>query len=232
MHLDDDPTNFNFENLMVGPMDINSMCKKPILTEKRVINDVTMHRKKCRIGSVCGYMKFVETIEESFFAYDCAKMYMCPIAVRDFVFDYGLIHPPKYEEHYTSAEALAARYVQMYMPHKRTPCAVPQPCAGEPVLRVIRRDSWKPTVIASIGASGVPFSSELDVVVEYTGALGRTFQFIMDNEDYVEFFYKKQVQNVHMNSYGYVYINGAALHRTILGLQTGDSHLHGCHGGA
>lgn len=156
-------------------------------------------------------------------------MFACPLGVREFIFEHGLIRPPEYAEHYETADALASRYTRLYTPHRRAPNRRKRPRAS--TLRVIPEDEWNDSTRDAIEASSVPFDVIQDVVVQYGGSRGTSFQFVIEHADYREHLENKDV-GICTSKQGYVHLKNPkrALHRIVLGLRTGDRNTHGCHG--
>ena len=127
---------------MHGPSEVNSWCMKPLRGDFQLDG----YRKSCTIRGCTIRTRAVATKAEAYFAYDCAKMYACPISARDIVYAHGLIRPPEYARYYTGADALAARYATKYKPkyierHER-------PCWS--TLNIIPCRRWCPVIRQAI----------------------------------------------------------------------------------
>lgn len=232
MHLDDNPMNFNVENLRFGPAEVNSLCKKPLgvyVYKSRGLGGYTMYRKAFAHGGVRKFTKVISTITEAYHAYDCLKISMVPVGVRDFIFEYGLIRPPEYEEHYTTPDGLVDRYVRLYTPRI---CKMGNRPAVKSTMRIIQQNEWCPEIVKSIDASGEPFNADMDVVVQSENSRGIIHQTVVEKRDYHEHMKDGKCSPLRKCSgQGYMHIGIMRLHRIILGFKkTGESHLHGCHG--
>lgn len=229
MHLDDNRLNFNVENLVNGPSEINTWCLKPLGTSRhKSVSGVCRYTKTVIFKGVATQVRTLGTVAEVHHGYDCAKMFACPLGARDFVYQYGLIRPPEYVEYYVSAEALAERYSLLY---ESKHISVVKKYNITSTLRIGVEDEWAPSIHDSINSSGIPFDAGRDVVLHYSGSRGSSFQFLMERDDYARHLQNKGV-GFYIHSGGYIYMKRPkiALHRVILGLRVGDHDIHGCHG--
>jgi hypothetical protein len=106
VHLDDNPHNFNIENLVNAPQALNLMLKKSTGFQEK--------SGKWRASFTVGAGRqtnttTVSTQAEALHAVDILKMELVPLWAREFVFKYGLNRTSQFAEYYRSIETLLTR---------------------------------------------------------------------------------------------------------------------------
>jgi hypothetical protein len=111
-HLDDNKMNFNIENLMYVPDEVNRWSRKP----QGATRSASKYWQSVKFDGVVTRTKCVDSVAEALHAYDTAKMFACPVRARDFIFTHGLVRPKEFASYYTTPDNLATRYRAVYTP--------------------------------------------------------------------------------------------------------------------
>ena len=184
MHIDENRLNFNIENLMWGPKNLNDMQKKRFPLEsikEKWTADITVNGKKETI-------KTMSTEDESKHQIDINKIRRAPEDFRDYLFEHAMHRPEAFEEYYTDIPTLLSREI----PAKK---GSGKKTGSRSVYRTFSTlddfyssgvsDELK-NVIRDIflAVNITPFDSSLDYVVYTKGSKGKEIVFLIMRECY------------------------------------------------
>jgi hypothetical protein len=229
VHLDDNPHNFNIENLDNAPQALNLMLKKS--------NGYQLKNGRWRASFTVGAGRqtnttTVSTQTEALHAVDILKMELVPLWAREFVFKYGLNRPAPYLKYYGSVETLLGRSSlykkkSLQMNRKRK-------VSSNRVVTTIPFKNAPDGLKLAVALSNYPFDSTRDVLVYYKGAKGKEIYLLVERDFYQNVISKLDGvgKGLNMDGKGYLYIGNHAISRMVLGLEKGSfakDALQGCH---
>jgi hypothetical protein len=229
IHLDDNPANFNIENLKNAPQSLNLMLKKA--KGYQLKNGKWNASFNVKTGKQV-YTPVLGTQAEALHAVDILKLQSVPNWAREYVFKHGLNRPTHFSKYYSSIQSLLDRS-SLYQKQKYTKPESRQISAKR--ILTTRPFSEAPDGLkVAVSLSGMPFNSNRDVLVYYKGARGKEIFFLVEKE-----FYETSIKTldgtgkgINMDGRGYLYIGNHGVQRKVLGLEIGGharGGLLGCH---
>ena len=115
IHLDDNPANFNIENLRNAPQSLNLMLKK---SKGSQIKNGKWHASfNVKTGKQV-HTPVLETQAEALHAVDILKLQSVPNWAREYVFKHGVNRPAQFSKYYSSSNSLLGR--SLYQKQKYT----------------------------------------------------------------------------------------------------------------
>lgn len=226
-HLDDKRDNFNIENLMNVPDEVNRWC----ITSPRVVEVTrakgTGYKKTVKVNNVKQVSRIVSTPAEAQHAHDCIKMFYIPERAREVIFRHGLLRPPEFSAFYADVDTLLQRAQSLYIPQTSRPWKKGRKSS---LTVVAEPNNWDADINDAICDSDVPFDETRDAVIQYKGT-SLAFQFLIERDDFDAYLKDRDDLNICKLNVGYVSVNAQLLHRLVLGLRTGEHARKGCHGG-
>jgi hypothetical protein len=229
LHLDDNPHNFNIDNLVNAPQALNLMLRKSTGFQEK--------SGKWRASFTINTGKQTSTVTlpsqaEALHAVDILKMELVPQWAREFVFNSGLNRPAAYTKYYGSIETLLARS-SLYKKKSRQ-LMKQRKVSSSRVLTTLPFKNAPEGLKLAVALSNYPFDSTRDVLVYYKGAKGKEIYLLVERN-----FYEDVIRNLdgtgkglNMDGKGYLYIGNHAISRMVLGLEKGSfskNALQGCH---
>jgi hypothetical protein len=205
-HLDDNPLNFNKDNLMYVPESLNRFLQKRTKVEE-------MKNSK---GIIIGYRsefksiktKTFKTKEEAMHAYDCVKMTHpdVPQCFQKIIFNYGLTKPDSFKEYYFSMECLLERAKLYQRSIKRKPKVkqnnIYLTFSTEKDLKNSDiEEALKEKIFSTIKNSGTMLDKNLDFIVYFKGVRGAQYIFLLEKECYEKYFLEKPSLNCNQKGY-------------------------------
>ena len=229
LHLDDNPHNFNIDNLVNAPQVLNLMLKKSTGFQEK--------SGKWRASFTVGAGRqmnttSVSTQAEALHAVDILKMELVPLWAREFVFKYGLNRPSQSAEYYRSIETLLARS-SLYKKQNRQ-LMKQRKVSSSRVLTTLPFKNAPEGLKLAVALSNYPFDSAKDILVYYKGAKGKEIYLLVERDFYQNVISKLDGtgKGLNMDGKGYLYIGNHAISRMVLGLEKGSfakNALQGCH---
>ena len=221
-HLDNNRVNFNIENLMTVPDEVNRWSQ----SRRGAYRGGAKYNRKVTFDGVTMRTRRVPTVAEAEHAHDCLKMTMCPERAREFIFKHGLIRPNEFIGEYIDASSLSGRYEMLYKTKPLVSSSRKRKRWSG--ARLVDVAEWEPHIHTAIEASLVKFDDEIDGVVEYYGRTVK-FQFIAELDDFESHLKDKEIK-IGKDRYGYVNVNNTGFSRLVLGLKKGQHAQKACHG--
>jgi|688.fasta_scaffold01415_42 hypothetical protein len=234
-HLDNNPLNFNIENLEKIPQSVNLLSKKskPL-------------KRPGKFWGVLGYnnkrvtTKSVDTEAEALFAIDVTKIKIVPPDVRQYLLEHAMWRPLGYEKRYSSVEKMLS-YAKMYEPRERkkpakresknTYFAYRDLDAAMEALPAAHAATIK-QLFAMTGI--VPFDAAIDAIVFYVGYFGLQLVFVINYDFYAKHMMLSKPR-MKITKSGYLEIDFAGklsfLHLKVMGRDVGQSQKDGLCGG-
>ena len=229
LHLDDNPHNFNIDNLVNAPQALNLMLKKSTGFQEK--------SGKWRASFTVKTGKQTSTVTlpsqaEALHAVDILKMELVPPWAREFVFKYGLNRPAPYLKYYGSVETLLARS-SLYKKQSRQ-MNKKRKISSNRVLTTLPFKNAPEGLKLAVALSNYPFDSAKDLLVYYKGAKGKEIYLLVERDFYQNVISKLEGvgKGLNMDGKGYLYIGNHAISRMVLGLEKGSfakDALLGCH---
>ncbi len=174
-HLDDNPLNFDLQNLMYAPAAVNRALKTmgtPFRCGRKWTCTIT-------IAGILYSTKAVDSIEEAQHARDILKLTEIPLYMRDIVFQHGLLRPPLFVQDYGSIDLLLSRgplYKKKIRPAYKRRMPTNSFC-------IMPFTSLSLKILFSSG-NVESFDSSLDFFVQYTGKKGKILEFLIEKTDF------------------------------------------------
>ena len=235
-HLDDNPLNFNIENLEKIPESVNLMSKKskPRKTHGNKFIGVLGYNHK----RVC--TKAVDTETEAFFAIDMTKLSLVPADVREYMLEHAMWRPKEYEDRYASVEKMLS-FAGMYEPRKKKK---PTKRASKNTYIVYREidaaikalpDAHAATIKKLFAMPGiVPFDAAIDAIIYYVGSFGKQIVFVINYDFYAKHMMLSKPK-MKTNRKGYLDFDFdgklSPLHLKVMGRDVGQAQKDGLCGG-
>jgi hypothetical protein len=229
IHLDDNPANFNIENLRNAPQSLNLMLKK---AKGYQLKNGKWHASfNVKTGKQV-FTPVLDTQAEALHAVDILKLQYVPIWAQEYVFKHGLNRPNQFKQYYSSINSLLDR-TSLYQKQKYTKPESRKVSSKRTLTSRPFSEAPEGLKIA-VSLSGTPFNSNRDVLVYYKGARGKEIYFVVEKD-----FYESDIKplngtgkGLNMDGRGYLYIGNHGIQRKVLGLEIGDyakGGLLGCH---
>ena len=184
MHMDDNSMNFNIENLVWGPRNLNKMQIKSFPMEKR--NGTW--RASLTVNGKRETIKTMPTEDESKHQIDINKIRRAPEDFRDYLFEHAMHRPEAFEEYYTDIPTLLSReiLVKKQSRKKNGSKSVYNTFSTlddfyssgiSDKLKNVIRDIF-------LAVNITPFDPSLDCVVYFQGSMGKEIVFLIMRECY------------------------------------------------
>jgi hypothetical protein len=229
IHLDDNPANFNIENLRNAPQSLNLMLKK---SRGSQIKNGKWHASfNVKTGKQV-FTPVLETQPEALHAVDILKLQSVPNWAQEYVFKHGLNRPAQFSKYYSSINSLLGRS-SLYQKQKYTK-PESRSVSSKRVLTTRPFNEAPEGLKVAVNLSGTPFDKKRDILVYYKGAKGKEIYFLVEKD-----FYESSIKTLNgtgkglnMDGRGYLYIGNHGIQRKVLGLEIGDhakGGLLGCH---
>jgi hypothetical protein len=235
-HLDDNPINFNLENLEKIPEIVNLASKKsqPRKTSSnKFFGEVGYNSKRVRT-------KTVDTEAEALFLIDATKLEIVPEDMRPYLLKHAMWRPKGYEDRYASVEKMLA-FAGMYVKRNYKKPATRESKNTYTVYKDIAvalealPDAHSKTIKDIFAVQGiVPFDAEVDAVVYYVGALGKQIVFVVNYDFYANnMAVLKPAMKTNQTGYLLMVFDGklSFLHLKIMERNVGQSQKDGLCGG-
>jgi len=184
MHIDDNPLNFNIENLMWGPSNLNQMQIKMFPQQ----NSKGNWYAKPVVNGKAETIKTFPTEDEVKHQLDINKIRRAHEDFRDYLFEHAMHRPEAFEEYYTDIPTLLSREIlPKKQPRKKT--------GTTSTYRTFSSlnefyssdigDNWK-SIIRDIFSkiNIIPFDNSLDYVVYTKGGRGKERILLMEKNCY------------------------------------------------
>jgi hypothetical protein len=236
-HLDDNPLNFNIENLAKIPQSVNLLSKKTTpqkTTGNKFCGVLGYNNKRVRT-------KTVDTEEEALVLIDATKLEIVPADMRPYLLKHAMWRPKEYEERYTSVEKMLA-FAGMYVKRKQKKQAKRESKNIYTVYREIDAAlkalpaAHAATIKELFAIQGiVPFDAEVDAIVYYFGARGKEIVFVVEHDFYANNMEVSKPMMCTTGPLGHLQMDFDGkltyLHLTIMGREVGQSQKDGLCGG-
>jgi len=184
MHIDDNRLNFNIENLMWGPKNLNDMQKKCFPRKTRY----GTWEAQLTVNGKTETIKTMPTEDESKHQIDIKKIRRAPEDFRDYLFEHAMHRPEAFEEYYTDIPTLLSREIlAIKRSRKKT--------GSKSVYNTFSTlDDFYSSGISDklknvirdifLAVNITPFDSSLDYVVYTKGGMGKERVFLIMRECY------------------------------------------------
>jgi hypothetical protein len=163
IHLDDNPANFNIENLRNAPQSLNLMLKK---AKGYQIKNGKWHASfNVKTGKQV-HTPVLETQAEALHAVDILKLQSVPNWAREYVFNHGLNRPAQFKKFYPSINTLLDRS-SLYHKQKYTK-PESRKISAKRILTIRPFNEAPEGLKVAVSLSGTPFDKNRDVLAYYT----------------------------------------------------------------
>eukprot|EP01036_Dinobryon_divergens_P024588 gene24588-33053_t len=239
MHLNDNPLDFNVENLMWGPQRLKLTMRKSLAYQhgSQFRGQVTVRRVKF-------YSRPLPSREEALHHVDILKLTApgIPKIFLETIFLYGLNRPAGFEQYYDSMETLIARATLPQYRRRSKQKRVAKQRMLSSSAQYIVFDSTQAFLLderpsqdlrdnilgeMTLGRPNCePFSEELDCIVLYVGARGKKIAVVLERKDLPIL----QYRSLGSGSEGHIKFQDGEqeyLHHAIMGYEKGKQVSHG-----
>ena len=234
-HLDNNPLNFNIENLEKIPQSVNNLSRK---------SKPNKHGNKFhgRVGNNNKYVttRTVDTETEAFFAIDVTKLKNVPPDVRDYLLKHAMWRPKEYEDRYASVEKML-EFADIYKPRERKKPTKTESKNTYVAYRVLADAlealpaAHAATIKRLFAMPGVlPFDASIDAIVYYIGARGLQLVFVINYDFYAKHMMVSKPR-MKTNQTGHIQFDFdgklSHLHLIVMGRMVGQAQIDGLRGG-
>jgi hypothetical protein len=177
IHLDDNPANFNIENLRNAPQSLNLMLKK---SKGSQIKNGKWHASfNVKTGKQV-HTPVLETQAEALHAVDILKLQSVPNWAREYVFNHGLNRPAQFKKFYPSINTLLDRS-SLYHKQKYTK-PESRKISAKRILTIRPFNEAPEGLKVAVSLSGTSFDKNRDVLAYYKGVKGKEIYFLVEKD--------------------------------------------------
>jgi hypothetical protein len=210
IHLDDNPANFNVENLRNAPQSLNLMLRK---SQGYQLKNGKWHASFNVKTGKQAFTPVLETQAEALHAVDILKLQSVPTWGQEYVFKHGLNRPNQFKQYYSSIDSLLDRS-SLYQKQKYTK-PESRKISSKRILTTKPFSEAPEELKVAVSLSGTPFNPNRDVLVYYKGARGKEMYFLVEKD-----FYESDIKRLdgtgkglNMDGRGYLYIGNHGIQR-------------------